>query len=203
MGFSESPELIVLLDALATGVALTSVLCGDVVAMSARDDVDLVRRTRLQKQVFWHVGNSSLSKFRVVSVCASFGVGVGRNEVSYRGVASVPDFNLSKTSVTDTAETWLGALLKEEDMIGVCVGESALIFGVVKSITDTSCVGVCVGESALLFRVVKSATETLAFRDEQQLDARSGVAAIDEGVVSAFLVAVFWTVTNRRVLDGT
>lgn len=191
-----------LLDALTTGVALTSVLCGDVVANFARDDVNLLRRTRLQKQVFWHVGNSSLSKLRVVNVCASVGVGVGRNEVLYRGVASVPDFNISETSVTDTAETRLGVLLKEEDMIPVCVGESTLIFGVVKSTTDTSCVGVCVGESAL-FRVVKSATETLAFRDEQQLDARSGVAAIDEGVVSVFLMAVFWTVTNRRVLDGT
>lgn len=123
---SKSPELIVLLDTSTMGVALTAVPFGELVVMFATADVGLLRRTRVQKHVLWHVGNSSLSKLRVESVFVSCGVGVGCNGASYKGTTAAPDFDLSRTSVTVKLEVGLRVLLKEEEVSGVGVGVGAL-----------------------------------------------------------------------------
>lgn len=194
--------IIVLLDMRTTGVELTSVPLGDVMTMFPMEDINLLCCTRLQKQVFWQVENSSLSKLRVVNVCAGFSVGVGLNEV-YRDDASDPDFDLSMPSTTDQVESRLGALLKEDNILKLCDVEGAFIVSAVNSTGGTSCFGDCVGESASILCVVKPVTEKLAFRDEQQADANTGDAATDEEMVSVFMTGIFFTVINRSVLDGT
>lgn len=106
-------------------------------------------------------------------------------------------------SVTDQVESWLGALLKEDNILKLCDVGGAFIVSAVNSTGGTSCLGDCVGESASRLCVVKSVTEKLAFRDEQQADANTGDAATDEEMVSVFMMGVFLTVINRSVLDGT
>lgn len=167
-----------LLDTCITDVALTAGPFGELVATFANADVGLLRRTRVQKHVFWHVGNSSLSKLRVESIFVSFGVGVGCSGVSYKGTASAADFDLSRTSVTVKVDVGLRVLLKEEEMGGVDVEGFALSFS-----------------------AVRSSTETLALTDEQKLDDNSKEVSWDDEMISAVLMDAFSN--DNEDLEGT